>query len=163
MTQGAEIECAANGLTLASDNFDASIYSALAQSANLIDLRCTQSKFFVTKKYIGQLFEKIGPFERYFDYDIENPSLIEEQGYLFGIVRWNAGLKDGRKNVAKFSCEYYVTYANVNGFPPEYCYLYFQKLARFSSFPYFRAYVGAQAAAAGIIIPPLPALRERVD
>ena len=163
MTQDNTTECLANGLTLASNDFDASLYNSLSQSANLMDLRCIQSKFSITKKYIGQLHEKIGPFDRFFDYDVENPTLVEDHGYLFGIVKWKAGLKDGRKNVAVFSCDYYVTYSDVGGFPSEYCFLYFQKLAKFSSFPYFRAYVGAQSAAAGVIIPPLPSLRERVD
>jgi hypothetical protein len=65
--------------------------------------------------------------------------------------------------VLKSSAEYLVLYNGLNDCPPDYVQLYFKKVARFTTYPYFRSHFASHVAASGLMLAPLPSLNERVD
>jgi hypothetical protein len=86
-----------------------------------------------------------------------------EKGMLAGTYNWAAEVKMGRSKILKLSTEYLIIYSGLKDSPEEYVRLYFNKLARFTSYPYFRAHFAMNVAASGLMLAPLPSLFDRVD
>jgi hypothetical protein len=82
---------------------------------------------------------------------------------LAGTYNWAAEVKMGRSKILKLSTEYLIVYSGLKDSPEEYVRLYFNKLARFTSYPYFRAHFAMNVAASGLMLAPLPSLFDRVD
>jgi hypothetical protein len=149
-------------LRIGGEGFDVEVYNDIARSASLIDVRLIETNFSIQLDLIGALenadktsaFDFSGRPESFFLY---------EHGTCAGTYVWTAEIKDKRKKALKNKAKYVIVYGNLKGKDREHVRLFFERLARFASFPYFRALMATHAAAAGLTLPPLPSIMDRVD
>lgn len=150
-------------LTFSSTEFDTEQYYNVARKARLREIAQTNSR------YDAAVFELRIALT---DNERVNPSFIgkpeqsnfdAEEGLVFGSYRWAATIKVGRKSLISAKTDYLLVYDNLEDADPRYVRLYFEKLARFTSFPYFRSFFSLATANSGLALPPLPSLTERVD
>lgn len=151
-----------DSLSFVSNAFDQGIYDEIARRARLLDVVLAKQAYEI--KYADFLEAEN---ENRLDYSfigeplgVTDPS---ENGMIIGGYRWRADLKHGRKKVLKLATEYTLLYSGLSGANPEYVQLYFNKLARFTSYPYFRSMFATCAANSGVSLAPLPSLTDRVD
>ena len=143
--------------------FDYDAYAEVARSANL-------ERIFLCESSFGMKPEGIVRIERDFHelrHLIEGKTswfvFDEETGTASGGLSWAVRLKDGRKNVLKLECSYLLFYVGMEKCNEKYVQAYFDKVGKFACYPYFRADFAHAASSAGVTLPPLPSLRDRVD
>jgi hypothetical protein len=88
---------------------------------------------------------------------------FQDDGWLLGEYEWQVSLTSGRKKLLKQKSTYVLIYQGLSDCDEEYVHLYFSKIGRFTSYPYFRALFATNVAASGLTFPPLPSLTDRVD
>ena len=151
-------------LTFASERFDHSIYEDVAKRARLREIRLIDSTYHAK---VGRFlaFEKGDGSDLQQSYLGEpvHSTYSEERGIVAGTYKWTAEVKSGRVKALKIGAEYLVLYNSLSGVPEDYAQLYFKKLARFATYPYFRAHFATLVSASGIMLAPLPSLTERMD
>jgi len=147
-----------------SEGFDAQTYEGVARSASLREVRLVNSAYHA--KVMSFIASEMGDgmeFKQSYSGAPSRHSFVQEQGIVFGSYIWTAEVRAGRTKAMKVSTEYLVAYSGLNDAPEEYVGLYFKKLARFTTYPYFRANFAMQVAASGLMLAPLPSLTDRVD
>jgi len=150
-------------LDFASHHFDHEVYSRVAQAAAIKQVCLIEQKF---KANLSDYFSGLeqGTDETYMFRGKPNGHHFDaDSGTVAGGYSWSAKVKVGRKTPISLSAEYFLLYDNLEGCDPEYVRVFFEKLARFASYPYFRSVFATCTSNAGLIMPPLPALSERVD
>lgn len=143
--------------------FDVEIYNEIARSAALADLRTVASDFLMKEGCISSLQIMDENVKSVVTGQAEDHFYDPERGVIAGKYKWSAEMKVGRVKALKFNASYMAVYANLLDRDPSHVAIFYEKLARFSSYPYFRAQFSAHTAAANLCIPPLPALRDRLD
>lgn len=150
-------------LTFHSPDFDPNEYAKVAQHANLEDIRLESSVYNVKHDCFAKAESSDKELNQGFFGGMSGHTFDAESGILVGGYTWGAEVKFGRKKVLKLKCEYILIYSGLDDSSPDYARLYFQKLARFTSYPYFRSHFAVQTTASGLNIGPLPSLIDRVD
>lgn len=151
-------------LTFVSPEFDERKYSLVSQAARLRDLRLEKGDFSADLKALFQLQEGEEEFiEQSFSGESGEKEFSRETGLLIGAYKWQAEVKVRRRRVLRVRATYRVFYQNLVDADPDYAAVYFEKVARFATYPYFRANFAIHASAAGVMLAPLPSLNERVD
>ena len=152
----------AQHLRFGDDEFDVDKYNEIVYAAQLVDLRQIGSSYSVKVECMDAL-ERDSDLKRSFDGQTRKFSFDLENGVAIGTVEWLAEIKIGRKIALKLEAEYLVVYNGLEGMEVDYARLYFCKVARFATYPYFRALFGSSASCANICLPPLPSLIDRID
>jgi hypothetical protein len=151
-------------LSFASENYDPAKYEGVARNAYVREVRLAENNYtanissFLAVEYGDQV-----DFRQSFSGKPTSYDFSSERGVLAGTYHWSAEVKHGRSKVLKLNTEYVVVYSNLKDAPEDYVRLYFNKIARFTTYPYFRAHFAVQVAASGVMLAPLPSLFDRVD
>ncbi len=153
-------------LTFNSDNFDGEKYAKVANSARLVEIALVDQLFKVSLSSFWDAEEERKtlahgywgePLKKLFDTEV---------GTIAGGYSWNAQIKDGRSKPLRLKAEYFLLYSGLNDLDSsfeEYVHLYFDKVARFTSYPYFRTLFATSSSNAGLALAPLPSLVDRID
>ncbi|PWE26803.1 hypothetical protein C4N9_20420 [Pararhodobacter marinus] len=144
------------------EEFDNDVYARLAAAAKLSDIKLIECDYSI-KPEVFQAIEDTENMAHGFVGDPAGYYVDDEIGLLLGRYKWSAEIKLRRKKVLKLACVYLVAYTGVQGFTDNYLQFYFEKIGRFTTYPYFRAEFSRLSSSSGIMLPPLPSLSERVD
>ena len=139
--------------------FDHELYAHVAQRAQLKWLFLLQSDY-VAKP---DLFDdEVDRFKR--PYGSHGEMVFNKiDGRLSGYYTWGIRFKKRNKVVLKLVCKFILSYRNLHECDEGHVRVYFEKIAKFTTYPYFRGIFASQTSNSGLILPPLPALSERVD
>ena len=151
------------GLTFSSSNFDPAVYAATAQAARLDSVSLTESKFSSKPSIFWESEQSGKSIKQGYSGLFKGLHFEPEEGFVIGGYQWEAVGKFGAKIAFSMRADYVLRYSGLVGASPEYVQLYFLKIARFTSYPYFRALFATHTSAAELLLGPLPALTERVD
>ncbi len=146
-----------------SGDFDASVYQKVAWSAQLHDIGLIKSTFEMKPECLPIFTEEPELLKHSFGGYCKSFHIDEKAGLLSGIFSWEVSIKYKRIKAVKLSCQYMLVYSGLIDHPEKYVRLYFEKLGKFTSYPYFRTLFSVQSQAAGIMLPPLPSLTDRMD
>lgn len=150
-------------LRFGSKEFDPLTYSQVTQMARLVDVRLIESMFKLDPMYIDH-FSPEGPdYTLSFEGRVASYGFDAENGNALGTYAWTADAKVGNRKIVKLKAVFLVVYGELENSPEQYVRLYFSKIARFTTYPYFRSHTANSMSSAGLIFPPLPSLTERVD
>ena len=148
-----------------SEGFDNGKYEGVACNARLLEVRLVSSVY--NAKVMSFMSAGLGDgteLKQSYSGAPFGHSFVPEQGFAVGSYHWTAEIRAGRTKAMKLSTEYMVAYSGLKDAPEAYVELYFKKLARFTTYPYFRAHFAMQVAASGLMLAPLPSLTDhRVD
>lgn len=151
-------------LTFASPAYVPAKYEEVARQARVREVRLVDSAYHAkVSSFHGSTSDDSPELKQAFTGEPGQYSFSPEKGMLGGTYLWSAEVKAGRQKVLKLSTEYLVLYSGLKDAPEEYVRLYFNKLARFTTYPYFRAHFAMNVAASGLMLAPLPSLFDRVD
>lgn len=160
----AELALPDRQLNFGDPEFSQDIYSECASKARLREVRLAHSEF-VTKLavYLAAERQDREALNQSFAGEPGGQTFVAERGMVAGSYLWNAEIKHRRSKVLKVKAEYWVLYSGFKDAPETYVELYFRKIARFTTYPYFRSHFAMLSASAGLTLAPLPSLTERVD
>lgn len=151
-------------LTFSSERFESEVYADVARLARLREVRLVDGSYNAkVGKFLAAENDADAELRQAFSGEPAQLTFSVERGIVAGTYRWSAVVKSGRLNVLKLSAEYLVLYSGLKDSPEEYVHLYFRKVARFTSYPYFRSHFASHVAASGLMLAPLPSLTERMD
>ncbi|MGZ8362879.1 MAG: hypothetical protein ACXW3D_03370 [Caulobacteraceae bacterium] len=131
-------------------------YSEVVDSARMRNIRLIKSDFLMDPEgmYPGSEW-KSG-----FGCDVTETTFDLERGLLTGMIVGEAFCKIGRRKVVSLRCHYLVAY-DISGTPDEAAALSFvARVGNFAAYPYFRAHFAELTTQAGLMLPPLPILKE---
>lgn len=151
-------------LTFVSENFDEQAYAHVARVARLqqVHLISCEYEAKVPEILVKQSSEDEDLSPSY-EGQPESFNLYREHGFSVGEYTWRADVKLGRRKLLKLKCTYVLVYDFLEECDELYTHLYFKKIGRFTSYPYFRTQFSVQVGASGLTFPPLPSLVDRVD
>ena len=149
-------------VSVGDDRFDPKAYERVANAANLIRVDLMKSDYEI-KPQAWSMTVSEESFTPTFSGEPSTPSFIDQHGLLVGSYKWQAAFKKGNTKPLKLNCFYYLAWDGLDGSDSDHYTLYFRKLARFVSYPYFRATLAHMTASSGLTFPPLPSLNERMD
>jgi hypothetical protein len=141
--------------------FDANIYREVSYSAELKQISLVSSKF-ITKAEFFLPDGDEATAKCLFDGTLKDVTIDDDEGTVAGHYDWQAEIKFGRKTGLKLATTYLLIYSGIGGLDRGHVNFYFNKIGRFSTYPYFRAHFSNHAGEAGLMLPPLPSLNERV-
>lgn len=144
-----------------SESFNAEIYSRVARKAMLRDVILVDSVFSFKVEVLNAAQEEEQSINPRFEGKPEET--FSDNDFVVGKYLWTVEIKHKRKRGLHLRSTYVLVYSGLKDEPEDYKRLYFSKLARFTSYPYFRAHTAAHVASAGLSLPPLPSLHDRVD
>lgn len=150
-------------LLFSDDSFDVEIYNKVARKAQLTEISLLASTFAVKPECLGEFDNPKFDHQHSFDGYSQKFSFDSEKGIAFGTIAWISEIKSGRKKALKFSAEYLAIYGGLSDMDSDYVRLYFGKVAKFATYPYFRTLFSVQTSSAGLRLSPLPSLIDRVD
>lgn len=153
----------ANKLSFTSPNFDPEAYRKVSVSANLVELFLVKQNFEAHPAKFWVAESDGGRFKQSYSGAPCGNSLDAEGGVMIGGYEWKAEIKLGRKKILKLHAEYVLIYDGLNECDKEYTDLYFNKVGRFTTYPYFRSLFSISAGNANLSLDPLPSLVDRVD
>lgn len=150
-------------LTFGSSEFDHALYADVARTARLREMGLVESGFRLRADCFPDLVSNPEDLTHGFGGDAEQVAFDPDDGVLFGIYSWSAEIKKGNRKALRLTAKYVIIYNNLKGQPEQYARLYLEKVGKFASYPYFRSLFAIHTSAAGLALPPLPALAERMD
>lgn len=150
-------------LTFASDGFDNDEYARTAKCARLQEVRLVESYYKVKPVLFLQADAENLPTRQGFSGSMDGHHIELDEGIVIGGYTWEAEVKIDRKKALSIKTKYMVLYSGLEDCKTEYIRLYFQKLARFTTYPFFRAHFAVQTSSSSLNLPPLPSLIERMD
>ncbi|MEW2917240.1 hypothetical protein AB1A64_09210 [Ruegeria sp. ANG10] len=150
-------------LSFSSPDFDNEKYNQVAVAANLMELSLVKQRYDMKPDGFWEAEAEPHKLKQQFLGKPSGHRLHEDSGVLVGGYAWKAEIKFGRKKLLKLDAEYMLVYDGLETCDPEYAKLYFNKIARFTSYPYFRALFALSATNSSLALDPLPSLNDRVD
>ncbi|MBL3608234.1 hypothetical protein [Rhodovulum sulfidophilum] len=142
--------------------FDADLYREVSCAAKLREIRLLDSSYSIKVELFDD-FDKAIEMRHSFSGSLEECALDKDVGVASGCFTWGAEVKYKRKKSLKLSAKYLVRYSELEGCDENHIFAFFTKVGRFATYPYFRALFSNLTSESGLILPPLPALNERVD
>ena len=152
-----------NPLSMASPEFDQEHYSLVAQSARLMELSLLKQQYEVKIQCFWKAEADEKNLHHRFSGKPKGHSFEPDTGMLAGGYQWQAEIRFGRLKALKLRAQYMLVYSNLEKAQPEYARIYFEKIARFATYPYFRALFSMSVGNSGLSLDPLPSLIDRVD
>lgn len=161
---GEEVAVQATAASKQQEDFelDFDIYASLSRAAELRDIKLLESKYEI-KPEVFETLENLAGMDFGFHGEPAMFYFDEEEGLAIGQYRWKAEIKSGRKKELKFLVIYLVAYTGLKSFDEGHVRFYFEKVGRFSTYPYFRGLFAQHTSSSGMMLPPLPSLNERAD
>jgi len=150
-------------LSFVSDTFRKDTYQDVAQRARLREISVVESDYFCKPHFFQEADETGKQLKNMFSGAPSGPQFDEELGLAVGGYEWLAEIKFERTKALKLKVRYMVVYGGLVDCEQDYVRLYFEKVARFTSYPYFRAHFAMLAGSSGLTLPSLPSLTDRVD
>jgi hypothetical protein len=142
-------------------------YNAVVQSAELVDIRLTSSKFDVNDEYYSLKRSENDQEKRSVKLGMGGSLLgfkyLKKEGLMLGDFEWSALGTKGRKRLLSIRARYLVIYKTATGLEDSYVGAFLANVGRFAAFPYFRTLVATYSAAASVDLPILPVLRQPID
>lgn len=150
-------------LSFSSEDFDHEKYGAVAIAAELSTLRLTEQKYSI-KPEAFEFFEMTRDhYKLIYSGEIDFAELDADEGCIVGAFTWTADITVKRKKILSQKAAFLIQYEGLLNQDEQYCRLYFSKLSKFACYPYFRAIFAANVASSGLLLPPLPSLKDRMD
>lgn len=150
-------------LSFASDAFDNEKYTFVARRAQLRELALVNSRYNIKLPQLQEALVNDSVLKPGFSGEPGESSFHDDVGVVIGEYRWTASIKLGRTSLVNLSADFIVLYEGLAGAEKDYVELYFEKLARFATYPYFRSFFSLCTANSGVTLSPLPSLIDRVD
>lgn len=144
-------------------DFDHEIYADVSRSAKLREMSLVHSEFDVQMKHFWAANDDENGLNSSFNGEFVGCHFDPDAGIVAGGYLWNVDIRRGRYKALKLKTKYVLVYENLEGHEAKYVYYYFEKISRFTSYPYFRSIFATLSSASGLALEPLPSLRERVD
>lgn len=144
-------------------DFDNEMYADVSRCAKLREMSLVHSEFDVQMKHFWAENEDENGLNSSFNGEFVGSHFDPDAGIVAGAYLWNVDIRRGRYKALKLKTKYVLVYGNLQGHEEKYVYYYFEKLARFTSYPYFRSIFATLSSASGLALEPLPSLSERVD
>lgn len=146
-----------------SEDFDQEIYASVASSAELRELALIDSKYKISPFLFWKADEDGAVLKSRFDGEHAGCKFDIEKGFLAGGYDWVAEIRIGRKQAVRLKAQFMLVYHGLAGQPEQYVEAYFEKIARFTTYPYFRSLFATNTSLSNVPLPPLPSLIDRVD
>lgn len=152
-------------LSFSDEEFDHEQYEAVANRARLRRLGLQKQSYKAELSLLWQSGESGNGLKHSFKGMPNGHVYDRDDGLIVGNYEWAVQVKHGRRNALKLVAEYVLVFGGLKACTADedYVALYFDKIARFASYPYFRSHFAMCTASSGITLPPLPTLTERVD
>jgi len=139
-------------------------YNAVVQSAELVEIRLTSSKFDINDEYYRrERDEDKTSMKLAMGGSLVDFEYVKREGLVLGEYEWSAFATRGRKRILSIKSRYQVIYKAANNLEDAYVGAFLANVGRFASFPYFRSLVATYSAAASADLPILPVLRQPID
>lgn len=132
---------------------DAKVYNALTGRATLRGIWMTESRFDMSPEAVE---EGVPLTHALRSNDVE--VRLEEDGVIYGFVRFDAASRRKRRRVINVSARYFVSYRVEGGCDLRMAELFMDRVGKLAAYPYFRALVASLVAQAGAQVPTLPIL-----
>jgi preprotein translocase subunit SecB len=131
-------------------------YNQIVGAARLRDIRLLKSEFSVDP----EAFPATADLKLSSDCEIQDAHFDADSEILAVWVVGEATCKKKNKKLLSSRCRYVVIY-DVSGKPEEpVIALFAKRVARFAVYPYFRAHFSETCSQAGLVLPPLPIIKE---
>lgn len=150
-------------LTFSSEAFDNNIYHEVAQRARLLEVSMVESNYSAKVQCFREADETGKALKNAFSGKPNGHKFHDEAGIVVGGYEWLAEIKFERSKALKLKVNYMLVYGGLTGRDASYVQLYFEKVARFTTYPYFRSHFAMLSANSGLALAPLPSLTDRVD
>jgi len=150
-------------LSFSDKDFDRDAYAEVTQKTKLQDIRLIESGFEIKAESYAEIESNYENLTKSFTGSVSSYSYDPDEGYFLGTFLWEAVIKCGRKKGLKAKCEFLIIYTCEPDLDSRYVNLYFKKLSKFVSYPYFRSQFGGFTTSAGLMLPPLPSINDRMD
>ncbi|MFV0301247.1 MAG: hypothetical protein ACK5IP_10280 [Paracoccus sp. (in: a-proteobacteria)] len=150
-------------LTFGCPDFDAEKYQFVASSARLREVVLANSKYDAKVFQLRLVLNNEEAVNPSFSGEPQGMDFDPADGIAFGSYSWTARIKLKRKSLVSAKAEFALVYDNLDDADERYVELYFNKLARFTTYPYFRSFFSLSTANSGVALPPLPSLTDRMD
>ncbi|MSU88283.1 hypothetical protein GE300_01465 [Rhodobacteraceae bacterium 2CG4] len=150
-------------LGFSSKNFSQKVYADVSRSARLRDICLTQSDYQAKPVLFWQAMSDESELKHAFSGEPGEMNFRPETGVVVGEYNWKAEVRHGRQKALKLKASYLLVYGGLREKDERYVRLYFDKIARFTSYPYFRTLFSMQVGNSNISLNPLPSLTDRVD
>lgn len=151
------------GFHFGSESFSNDIYYAVTRCAALRDICLVESAFSARVEEVRFAQINDDPLHNSFGEEPPDISFDKESGLAIGRFKWSVEIRRKREKLLRLKAQFIVVYSGLEKCESDYVYLYVHKVGRFASYPYFRSHFATQTASAGVMLPPLPALTDRVD
>jgi hypothetical protein len=142
-------------------------YNAVVQSAELLEIRLTLSKFDVKSEYYLLKHKEADADKSHAKLGMGGALLesnyVKQEGLTFGNFEWFASSTKGRKRLLSIKSRYLVVYAVAKDLEDAYVQAFLANVGKFATFPYFRSLVATYNAAASADLPILPVLRQPIN
>lgn len=144
-------------------DFDHEVYADVAAKASLVEVKLTEANYSIKLAEFFSSEKSAKDFKHMFGGNLEGVQYEKEVGVAVGGFSWTVELKSGRSKALKLKCRYVLIYDGLFDCDASHVEFYFAKLARFTTYPYFRSTFASLTSDSGLCLEPLPTLRERVD
>lgn len=144
------------------DGFNVEIYNDIARTACLRDVRLVDTQFKMDFRK-ANILEDDEETSKNYGGKCKKISFHKDLGVAVSHFEWIANVFSGRSKPLRLKANYIIVYSDLEEKEEEYVHIYVEKLSRFTSYPYFRALFSTLTSAAGLALPPLPTLTDRVD
>jgi hypothetical protein len=135
----------------------AAAYSAAVDAAQLGQIRLVKSEFRIEPE---SLDGGRGGTKNSFGFQFTSSAYDAEKSIATAFFSGSVEIKSGRKRVLSLKCAYVVAY-HIFGEPSEEAVKQFvERVGKFAAYPYFRSHFADVASQAGLIMPPLPVLKD---
>jgi hypothetical protein len=132
-------------------------YSEAVEAAEIINIRLIKSEFVVEPEALSR---ERSQWKQNYDFQVRDIAFDATRSLLTGLVVGEAVCRVGRKRILGLKCRYLVAYA-VSGSPTEAAAETFvRRVAAFAAYPYFRSHFADVCSQSGIVLPPLPIMKE---
>ncbi len=143
--------------------FDNEVYTEVAATARLNEIALTGSDYKIVPSLFWESEREGVDLKPHYSGKLLGCHFDAEMGVIAGGYNWLAEVKCGRKKALSLKADYMLVYSGLENQPEDYVRLYFKKLARFTTYPYFRALFATNTSLSNVPLPPLPSLIDRVD
>ena len=132
-------------------------YNAVVDAAELISVRLIRSDF--TADADAYMHDKSG-WKRGYGCEAQGVFLNQKLSRLSGSVVAEVICRSGGKRVLVVKCRYLLDYAITGDPSEEAAKAFFGRVGRFAAYPYFRSHFAELTSQAGLLLGPLPVLKD---
>ena len=133
-------------------------YNQVARNANLRAIALTGSRFNVTREFLNVRQSDGGEVKLKYGSSIEGTAFHENDGMASCTWQWEVAAKIGRKKALSIQATYLAFYGGLSGCDEEAVVRFLHRVAKFATYPYFRAHVSHVSWESGLDLPIMPVI-----